>query len=874
MLREWWARWWGANDVEELDEESRFHIEMETERYLRSGIAPGEARRLAMRSFGSLERYKEEIREQSPRHALADLRQDARYGVRALRRSPAATVSALVALMLGIGLTTLMFSIVYAVLLRGLPYEQPDRLMHLTRAVLTPWGENRRATVHDFVEWKAQQRSFEELSAFQRAQVTLRYGNEPELLDGARVSAGLFETLGMRPLLGRMIEVRDERPGAAAVVVISHSVWQNRFAGDSGVIGKIAHVEGAPATVIGVMPARFGFPMSQDVWLPLAVDPLRTERGGGPTLDVIGRLKDEVTLEAALTDLNAIAARIALEHPAPHGEREAGVTIVPLLSALVPPRVSTLLVTMLGAVALVLLIACANVANILIGRGAARSREVTVRAALGASRFRIMRQFLTEAALLALGGAVLGTALAVAGTRIFTLAIAGTNPPAWLDVAVHGGVLVFVFGLVIAVTLLSGSGPAWRAARADANAALKDEGRTSTSLKLGRLSRALVVVQIALSAGLLVGAGLMIRSVMNLRSVDLGFSTRDVFMAEVRLPQRDYPDAAARLRFSDELLTRLRTIPALRSVSLSDALPGLGAGRVTYAAEGKPYRPEDELPGAQFAAASDELLTTFRAQLIAGRFFNARDGAASEPVAVINTALARRDFPGGNALGKRLQLRDDQAAARTIVGIVPDLYFAGIARPDEPAVLVPLAQSTPSIINILAQVDGDVLAVTDDVRAALGELDPELPLAQVSGVHDAIVRENWFHWVFGSLFMLFGGSALILAAIGLYGVMAAAVRQRTREIGVRMAVGANRRNVLRLVFGQGLLQLALGLAGGLLLGVFISRLLGFLLFRVAPGDAVTFVSITAVMTVTAIGATLLPALRAARVHPLEALRHD
>jgi putative ABC transport system permease protein len=867
----WWSRFRGDRDVRDLDDEVRFHIEMQTQRNIERGMDAREARRQARRSFGSIDGVKEEVLDQYPVRILADFGQDVRFGVRSLLSAPAATATAVLALMLGIGLSTLVFSIVYGVMLRGLPFAESDRLMSVSRSHPEMHPEESRSTVHDFSDWQARQRSFDALGAFRIGTVNLRHSEGPERFEAAYVTHELFDQLRVSPVVGRSITAADDRPGAPWVVLIDYGVWQTRFAGNPAVLGQAVRVNGEAATIIGVMPEGFGFPMKQQVWLPLRLDALREPRSADVDLEVIGRLADGVNVETAQRDMSRIAQALEVEHPVTN--KDAGALVTSLMSRLMPVRFVAVLWAMLGAVGIVLLIACSNVANIIMSRNAVRAREIGLRCALGASRLRVLRQFLTEALLLSGAGALLGLGLAWVGVRLFNAAVAGTNPPFWIDIAVHSGVLVFAFALTFLSALLAGVIPALQAARSDANTLLKENARGGHSFRVGRLSRSLVAVEIALSVGLLVGAGLMIRSVINLRTADLGFATHNVFTGAVTLPQRDYATAPARQQFFAELVTRLQEVPGVKRVALSTALPGLGAGGSDYIIEGRTYATEQDRPSARLTLVTPDFFAALESPVLHGRVFTAADGAAREPVAVISESLARREFAGADPVGQRIRMADE-TDGRRIVGVVPDLYMAGIARPGVPAIFLPLAQSDARTVIVAALASGAPLALTRQIRAAVTAVDPELPVYFVSSLQGAINKVNWFIVVFGGLFTVFGGAALLLSAVGLYGVMATAVRQRTREIGVRMALGARATQVLQLILREGMVQLLIGMTAGLAFALFLSRLLPGILFLVPSNDKLTFVLIIIVLTATAAVATLVPALRASRVQPIDALRHE
>lgn len=805
---------------------------------------------------------------------MASIVNDLRYGLRMVRKQPGSSLTAITALALGIGLTAMMFSIVYGAILRGLPFEKPHQIVRATSTELAKGRDNIGVRMHDFEEWRSQQHSFTDLAASNTGSVNLSDGITPERFEAAWVSPQLFTVLGEMPILGRAFTEADAATGAPEVIIIDYDNWKTRYEGRADVIGSVLRVNGTPSTVVGVMSKGFAFPQSEHVWLPLKLDLLRTPRGGGAGLDVVGRLRDGVTIDAAKAELNGIARRIAAAHP--DSNKGIGATVMPYIEGQLGKEPVALLFTMLGAVFMVLLIACTNVANLMIARSAGRSKEVAVRSALGASKFRIVRQFLAESLIMAAVGALLGLGIAFLGARLFSNAIAGTNPPFWIHVTIDRGVLLFAFAITAIATILSGTVPAINASRIGVGEVLKDEARGSSSRKMGRLIRVLVIVEIAMSAGLLVAAGLMIRSLTELRSVDLGFPTREVFTGRVRLSSAEYPTPASQDAFYTELLTRIQALPNVQNAALTSGLPTREGNRTTFAVEGVTYQTADEHPPAGTVIITPSYFSALGVGAVAGRMLMDADAAGSMPVALVTRSFARRHFDG-NALGRRIRVDDGANSAepfRTIVGVVPDLYVRGFAQEDQSAIYVPFSQSTSSMMNIVARVQGPPMSITKDVRTAAASIDPDQPLSDVRTLQEYIDANNWFYGVFGSLFVVFGLAALFLASVGLYGVMSTSVHHRKREMGVRMAMGANSRDLLRLVLNEGLLQLALGLTFGLAFALLLSKLVSTLLFRVQPRDPATFIGIALLLTVTALTATLIPASRASRVQPVQALRDE
>ena len=800
---------------------------------------------------------------------------DLRHGARSLLKSPGLTAIAVLALTLGVGLTTTMFSIVYGALMRGLPFEGGERIVHISRT--NPSRDQRRMSVtpHDFADYRDQQKSFEGLAAYSGMSMNVSGTERPERYRGVVVTANTFSLLRVRPVIGRDFNAADDAPGAPWVAILGQRAWRDRFGADPAVLGRTIRVNGEAATVIGVMPDRFAFPQVAEIWLPARIDFVKLARGEGDHVEVVGRLREGVTPEQASLELNGIAKRLAVEYP----KTNEGVAAVvkPYTEAMLGEEVRLLLGTMLGAVSLVLLIACANVANLLLGRAVHRSKELGIRAALGASRAAVIRQLLAEALLLAAAGGALGAGVAYAGVAMFNRAIADTFPPFWLDFKVDTPILLFVLVLVLGSTLLSGFLPALQASRADLNEILKDESRGSSGFKIGRVSRVLVMLEIALSCGLLAPAGLMIMSVVNLRQLDLGFS-QDLFTSRIGLPEKQYPGDTARLRFFEQLEPKLAAIPGVTAAGLVSNLPASGSWRPRFAIEGVAYAKPEDHPRASRVVVTPGFFDVVGARAIEGRLVTAADRESTVPVAVVNQSFARKYFKTGESpVGRRIRLSEgSDTAARwmTVVGVVRDLYAGWVDNKEPAGFYVPFAQDASGFMSVIASTRGAPSAITPQVRAAVGALDPDLPVFDVGTLRAEIASETWAFRVFGSLFMAFGFTALFLAAVGLYAVMAFSVRRRTREVGVRMALGARPGDVLRLIVRQGFVQIAIGMVFGLLIAYGLGRLLTSFLFGVTPHDPTVFGGVTLSLLAAGLVACLLPARRAARVDPMVALRSE
>jgi len=798
---------------------------------------------------------------------------DLNVGLRVLRKSPGPSLFAVLALTLGIGLSVMMFSIIYGALHRGLPFEKPEQLVHLERARPSRGIESMEVTIHDFTDWRAQQRqSFVDLGAWYSGTVNVADGGVPERYDGAFITPSTFPLLGVRPLHGRLFREEETSRAEPMVVLIGYRMWQDRYEGDPGIVGRVIRVNGEPATIIGVMPEDFLFPFNHQIWVPLRLDPLTLKRGEGITLEVLGRLRDGVTIDRAMIEMTGITQRLAAEYP----ETNEGISpvIKPFTEEYIGEEPTRMLYTMLGAVFFVLLIACANVANLLMSRAAMRTKEVGIRTALGASKTRIITQFMTEALLLAIAGALLGLLVSWAGVRIFNAAIADTNPPYWIDIRIDGVAILFALGVTGIAALISGAIPAYHAARANVNEILKDESRGSSSFRLGRFSKAIVVFEIALSCGLLIGAGLMIKSVTQLKTIDFNFPT-EIFTARIGLMEAAYPDSIARYNMQRELLQRLQQMPELESATLLTGLPGLGTGGAEVRIEGVEYDLRRELPIVLINTIAPNYFETFQVPLLEGRAFGEQDRMDAPRVAIVNQSFVARFFNGASPIGRRIRFgRQADAPWVTIVGVAPDMFEGGLDSDRREALYTPIAQSPPQFFSIAARTRGEPLAVTQRVRAEVNAIDADLPIYFVRTLQDAIDQSYWFYSVFGVLFMVFGGAALFLAGVGLYGVMATSVAQRTREVGVRMALGAQARDVLTMVLRQGMSQIAIGIALGLGIAAALGNLLSLVLYQVNPRDPVVFASIITFLVMAALLACFVPARRATRVDPNIALRAD
>jgi predicted permease len=808
---------------------------------------------------------------------MESLWKDFKYSARMLLKAPGNTVVSIIALALGIGLTTTMFSITYGVIFRGLPFEESHRLMWLERNNLAEDIQGMGVTVHDFLDWREQQSSFEGLGGFYGGTVNVSgLEGRPERFTGAFMFAGGLDMLRVPPLMGRLFVEGEDQPGSPYVAILGYTLWQNNFGGDPDIIGHTVRMNGEVTTIVGVMPEGFFFPMSHQLWVPYRQNPAEMERGDGTTLGVFGRLEDGVSREAAQAELATIAERLAMAYP----ETNEGVsaTVKPYTDEFVGSELSALLYTMLAAVFLVLVIACVNVANLLLARVSVRSKELAIRSALGAGRWRIVAQFLSETFTLAAVGAGLGLGIAWVGIRLWDNAVAEAEPPFWMTFELDGAVLLFAIALTAVAAVMAGILPALKASGAKVNEILKDESRGTSSLRIGKLSKSLVVAEIALSCGLLVAAGLMIKSVVNLGNLEFGFETENVMTARVGLFESDYPDETVRLQFYEELVARLDAHPMVAVASLSSGLPTTGrGGRPNFAVEGEIYEADQDYPRARQVITTPNHFETFGVSVLQGRDFGTQDTRDNLPVALVNLPFAERYFPGESPIGRRIRVGDSESEEPwlTIVGVVPDMYLDPPENEEPEGFYVPLSQNDARFLSIAVRpVGGEPSALGPVLRDEVMAVDSDLPIYWVRTVAEEVAENTWFYKVFSTLFVVFGAAALFLGAVGLYGVMAFYVSRRTQELGVRMALGAQASDVLKLVLKQGLFQLGLGLFLGLGIAALLSRGLEIILFEVEPWDPMIFILITLVLFAVGMLATYVPARRATLVDPVQALRYE
>ncbi len=810
---------------------------------------------------------------------IESLLKDFRFGVRTLLKRPGSSIISVLAFGLGIGLCTTVFSLVYGVFGRGLGVPDADELFLVHRTNPSENIEEMRVPQHDFYDWRDQQQSFEGLAGYATGTVNVSGTEGPERLQGAFVTANVFDLLQVRPVIGSGFRQGDDAPGAPLTVILGHDVWETRHNSDSAIVGQIVKVNGEQATVLGVMPDGFMFPADQEIWV--ARRDLRAEleeRGDGGWYNVFGRLKDGVTRDQAELEFATITTRLAQQYP----ESNEGVGAV--FETFVEDSAGDDLIAVFGAMQIatlfVLLIACANVANLLLARATLRTKEAALRSALGATTYRVVSPFFAEAVILTLAGSVLGIAIAFYGVALFDSATQGVGKPYFMTFAVDLPVLVFVLVISAITALVSGAAPAYQISKTDVNAIIKDEARGSSRAQGGNLSKVLVIGEIALSCALLVGAGLMTRSIVNLNNYDFAFEAENVFTARVGLFETDYPDRTSRERFFSDLLLRLRGLPGGQAAALSSGIPPGGSGATRFAIEGETYATDQDYPRSATNTITPGFFDTFGIEVSRGRDFMEQDEVDALPVTIVSTRFAERFFPGEDPIGRRIRegTSDSEEDWKSIIGVVPNLAeieWAGGNDLDPTLYYVPAKQRDARFLSISVRTGGgDPLTITSSVREAVRAVDPDLPIYNVLTAQGVWEEDTWFFQVFGTLFIVFGLAALFMASIGLYGVLSFSVNRRVQEMGIRMALGAQSRDVIRLILRQGTFQLGIGLAVGLVMAFGLSNIIGILMFNVEPRDPMVFGTIVLVISVVGILASIIPARRATSVDPIEALRHE
>ena len=876
---------------QELAEEVQSYLEMLIDAKVRDGLEPGEARRAALIELGGVEQVKERVREVRVGHYWGTVWQDLRYGLRSLRKNPAFTSVVVITLALGVGANTAIFSVVNAVLLRPLPYPESDRLVFLSER--SRQAEKVFVAWPNYLDWRAQQSVFEHVGVYNRDSYNLTGDGEPERLVAGQVSADLFAALRVGAALGRVFTGDEERPGGAPVAVLSHGLWRRRFGGDANILGRAITLNERGYTVVGVMPAGFQFPARAELWVPagqLSGGDWQ-QRGNHPGLYCVARLRPGVTLEQARAEMETIALRLEKQYPGTN--RDARVTLTPLKETVVGD-VRLALWVLFAAAGFVLLIACVNVANLLLARSAARRHEMGIRAALGASRPRLARQLLTESVLLSLIGGGGGWLLADWGVGLLVAGDAGGLPRTG-EIRLDGSVLLFTAAAAVLTGILFGLAPAWQAGRVRLHQSIKEAGHGTTDRRQ-RTRSALVIAETALALVLLVGAGLLLRSFYQLNRVDAGFDYEHLLSFSLSLPAGKYTSPEQLNNFYSSLIQKLGALPGARSVGLASGLPfGNSSWRLPFVVEGRPVPPPGEVPSLEACAVSPDYFRTMGIPLRAGRYFTEQDnrqhlagrdlsglnegarGVVGLNAIIIDEEFARRYWPGEDAVGKRIRLAPvaPDSPVLTVVGVVgrvkADRLGADSNRVQGYTSYLQFPFSNMTVV-IKSQLEPAQMIAA--ARRQVQATDAHQPIYNVRTVaqarDDSIAPERLNLTLIG----LFAALALALAAVGISGVVSYGVTQRTHEIGVRLALGARTSDVLRLVVGEGMKLALVGLAIGVLASLALTRLLRSLLFGVGATDPLTFAGVAGVLALVALLACYLPARRATKVDPLVALRYE
>ena len=858
----------------ELREEMDFHLSLDSQDQKTQNTA--DATYAARRRFGNVTRYSEETREMSGLGFFDMLRQDARFAFRTFRQSKGFTLVAVSTIALGIGATAAIFSVVDSLILKPLPYADGDR-------VVMVWMDNPKLGLHEDVhsypnlmDLRAQNRSLSHLNAYRETGFNLTGSGEPVRVTAGVMSAEALSALSARPILGQLFTAENEKAGSDGVVVIGEGLWKTNFGGDPSVLGKSIELNGRTRTVIGVLPATFGFPSERtQLWTPLVIPENAKTARTWFSWWAVGKLKPGVSLDQARADLGAVAKRLADQYPT---NRDLGVTVTPLPEEVVGPTLRITLWVILGAVAAVLLIACANVANLLFSRAAVREREVTVRMTLGASHSRLVRQLLTESLLLSGLGGLVGIALAYGALRILPK-LAPSDLPRLSTIKLNGTVLLVTCAVTVCTGLLFGLVPAMQSSRARLSENLREGGRGGTAGRGGqRLRRGIVAAQLALVVVLLTGAGLLLRTWVTLQQVDLGFSPKNELTVALQLSAAKYPQPAQVVTFYERLLERVRTLPGVESAgTIETMLLSATPNSTSITVEGRTSRRDDK--EVTFDGISPGFLNTIGARLVVGRNFTASDRDGTMRVAIVNEQAVKNYFPNG-AVGKRFRFGTGGASDTTanpwvtVVGVVADMRRMGVDKPVRDEAFLPFAQTASSRQLLVIRTSRDPMLLVNQVRRATLEIDPAQPISGAQTMEQMLsgrVAQRRFSM---TLVAMFAALALTLALIGAYGVTSYLVSQRTREIGIRMALGADSQRVARAVVGEGLRVAGTGVLAGLLIALLTTRLASGLLYGVSPHDPLTLGAVVVTLLLVTALANYLPARRAARVDPLTALRQD
>jgi putative ABC transport system permease protein len=861
---------------QELDDEIGYHLEAKTEENIAKGLSPEEARRVARIELGGLEQVKERVRSARTGAWLDTLLQDLRFGLRMLRKNPGFTAVAVLTLALGIGANTAIFSVVDAVMLRPLPFQNPNQLVvvwHTPPQKSFPGVHRFVVSPANFIDWRRQNDVFTAMSAIGFRPSSLTGTAQPESIKERQVSYDFFSMLGVLPIAGRIFTAADDQPGHGNVVILNWAFCQEHFGAANDALGKVVQLDRKAYTVVGVMPPRFDFPFQAQLWTPLAwTDQERAVRSNH-TYIVIARLKSGTDEAKAQADMNTISGRLAQQYPT--DDAGWGAIVVPMRD-LMAGAIGPALLVLFGAVGFVLLIACANVANLLLTRALGRGREIAIRAALGASRGRIARQVLSETALLSIAGGIVALLLAQFVVVAISTSIV-VELPLSIEIGLNGWVLAFTFAICVLTAIIAGVAPAWHLTKTNLNDSLKQSSGKISADSGGRRTRNwLVASEVALSVVLLAGAGLTIETLYLLRQVDPGIDPHNVLTVPLAISEKAYPTASEKANFFERTLERVRALPGVVAAAAVDSLPLTGGSTQPVQVEGQPPETLADQPDVAVRIISPGYLSTMHIPLLHGRDFTDADNAGSQPVVLVSESFAKRFWPIQNPIGKRVGLTFLPGPPRTVIGVVGDVKVNGldVRQPVQTVYAALLQQSNNRIMTFVVRTATHPTSLTSALTDAVHQVDPDVPVAGVLTMDDIVDQSLTQQQLNMTLLAIFGGLALLLAAIGIYGVQAYAVRQRVREIGIRLALGAQRSDVFRLVIGQGLILTGIGICGGLVAAVGLTRLMTSQLYGVSATDPLTLAAVVVLLTIVAFCASWIPARRAMKIDPTVALRYE
>jgi len=873
-----WTNLFRTGRVErELTEEVRSFVEMTIDKKIASGMSLDEARRQTLLELGGTTQVKEKVRQVRLGHHLETTMQDIRYGVRMLLKKPGFTIAAMIALALGIGANTAMFSLVHALSLNPLPFPNIDRLVMVYESVPSPGLDHISMPGATFLDLQKQNHSFEDIATYRFWGGNLTGGDKPERVEGYFVTVNLLDVLGVKPTLGRGFSPEEGEPGKDDVVIISHSLWINHFGGDHDIIGKTIAVNNVGRVVVGVMPSNYAFPWSAQVWAPLAFTPFTATNRGQHRYWTIARLKPGISITQARAELTTFYNQLGAHYPETNAGH--GGDAVFLVDDTVK-RIRPALLALMGAVAFVLLIGCANVGNLMLARATGRVKEIALRSALGASRWRIMRQLLTESIILGLAGGILGVLIGIWSINLLksiTPADYVSSIANWNNVGLNLPVLAFTVGISMMAGVLFGLAPALQVSRPDLNEALKESsGKVSAGGARHRLRNILVVSEVALSLVLLIGAGLMMKSFLALIKTDPGLKTENVLTMNLSLPFSKYKDDAMQSAFFQELTRRVEALPGVDSSGVILELPlGGGDDTTNFIVESLPDPPSGEGFIARIESCTPNYFRAMGITIMKGRSFTDQDKADAQLVTIINESMAQQYWPNQDAVGKRMRFgnRSETKPWMTVVGVIRDVKYR-LDKFSKSEFYTPYAQNTWNVGTLVVRTKIEPKTLITAIRTEIAAIDKDQPVYGIKTMDEVLSQSAFLQQFSVYLLGIFAALALILAAVGIYGVMSYAVGQRTHEIGIRMALGASSTDVLKMVVGQGLIVALVGVGIGLVGTVVIVKALSSLLFGVSSTDVPTFAAVSALLMGVSLLACYIPARRAIKVDPMVALRYE